>query len=130
MSDPKAPPAPAPPPPPRIYHEEWSSICPGDLGLKAGYLTPAGMASFRRIVGWVTWNGRDPGETSTKHGFFPIVVNDRGALCGAWQISCDYLGTFDVSLTEEEALKKSEEWRGSAQPQEPTLINVPGLGKA
>ena len=82
---PKSGPAPGPykkAEPPPIFHEWWSAISPGDLGLKAGYWTgnDSDPMTFLPIVGWVTVLMRKlpfiDDKNLPQNGFYPVVISD------------------------------------------------------
>jgi hypothetical protein len=98
-------------PPPRVL----SAICPGDLGLKAGYRSDKGdPVTFRSIVGWVTVVNADsiPGTVP----FLPIVLNDLGYPVIAGAAAPGFFGTFGTALTPADALAKAATWEGSTGP--------------
>lgn len=74
--DPKAPPAPHRPHLP--FAEEWSSISPGDLGLRAIFWQDDSKTSItsRPIVGWVTFVARMVTDVIPKNGFAAVVIAD------------------------------------------------------
>jgi len=117
--------------PTRIYIEEWSAISPGDLGLKAVFQASEGMeVTFRQIVGWVTYNGRDPGLSLAKSGFLPVVVGDHTYPIAAHLVS-GYIGTLPNDITAAGATQMVEDWRKKKTEREDQItINVPGVGKA
>jgi hypothetical protein len=101
---------------------QLSAICPGDLGLKAGYWTrkDEDQIRFRPILGWVTvTNFHDQGIATEP--FQPVVLNDHGLPVPARFIE-PYLGTFASALTAAQAREEIERWpkpqKAGAPPQQ------------
>ena len=72
MSQPKEPTAPA-----KIFHETWSAISPGDLGLRAVYRGDDGKLVYRQNLGWVSISCTNVMSTENSFsGFYPVVLSD------------------------------------------------------
>ncbi len=117
LKDFKSGPAPGPyKEPAPIFHELWSAISPGDLGLKVGYWTwkDSDPMIFRPIVGWVTAMIRTPPFTDgnpPKNGFYPVVLSKMFPVLGG--LLPNYCAAFLKEMTEDEAKDQAREWRES-----------------
>jgi hypothetical protein len=87
-----------------------SSMCPDDLGLKAGFWTrkEGEPVTFRPIVGWVTVTNFLETDAIPFHA---VGLNDKGfpTLLNTFTFP-DYIGVFAKALTPQEALAKFAEW--------------------
>jgi len=113
--------------PPAAYHEWWSAISPGDLGLKAGEWTgkDSDPMTFRPIVAWVTVMMRKLPFTDANppdNRFLPVALSDTmfPVLAGLIPTHC---GVFLKNMTEAEAKVRAREWmnKPGAKPLQPTM---------
>jgi hypothetical protein len=91
---------------PHADNPRISSICPDDLGLKAGFWTSnkRDQITFRPIVGWVSVTNY---IASQKLPFCALVLNELNELTFASQSSFpNYAGIFAGDATEAEALDR------------------------
>ena len=91
-----------------------SSLCPNDLGLKAGFWSgdEKDPVRFRPIVGWVVVSN----SVEASFGpFLAVALSDLGfptfLLEGTFP---GFIGVFGNALTPEEARAKYEQWRKPA----------------
>ena len=87
-----------------------STICPDDLGLKAGFWStkPEEPMTFRPIVGWVTVTNF---IESALGPFIAIVLNDNAFPTFLSTPNFpNYVGVFAKALTPEEAKAKCLSW--------------------
>jgi hypothetical protein len=104
------------PPPPTA--KPWlSSLCPNDLGLKAGFWSGKNedAVRFRPIVGSLVVTNFVQGTALGP--FLPVVLSDLAfPTIVAGDAFPDYIGVFANALTAEEARAKFEQWRKKPGP--------------
>jgi hypothetical protein len=113
------------------YQLGFSSICPGDFGLKVGLWTREDpeRIEFRDIVGWITIITKEVGSNvPPENGFHAIMLDDTYYPMVA-RLHPKYVGVFPKKTTPEEAKALFHEWKkpkdaAHAQP------NMRGIGSA
>jgi hypothetical protein len=101
---------PAQPPP-----QQWSAICPGDLGYKVGIRRPDGSIGFVPVIGWVTVTMKEP-DGSVSNGFH-AVIHGANHLPQVAALAAGYAGTFQAGVTPKEAEDLIKQWTKAAAPQ-------------
>jgi hypothetical protein len=104
-----------------------SSICPGDLGLKAAFWTDTRRAAFtfKPILGWVTVMNHFFRLEARDQDFHPVVLNEFGHPVLAPLIK-GYAWVFEKGVSHERAKQLWDEW---AKLEEDRPRMVPAFGR-
>jgi hypothetical protein len=102
------------------FHESWSTISPGDLGLKAGFWTgeDSDPMTFTPIIGWITVTLRKADEPPF-NTFAAVVLSEQMFPVLALTLP-NHRGVFLKDMPADQAKVRAREWvnrpRGELQP--------------
>jgi hypothetical protein len=112
------------------YQLAFSSICPGDFGLKVGLWKSSDEMEFRDILGWVTVISKEVGSNAPpENGFHAVMLDDTSYPMVA-RGHKRYAAVFPKSATTEEAKALLREWTKPRDDGTMAQPNMRGVGKA